>query len=413
MLLDILDAAIAAADPYAAVARSLRQTPAGLDIGGHGFDVPSGRVIVLALGKAAEAMATAAVAALEGIPITGVVAAPSLVQVAPLSGVIGSHPVPDGRSLEAGRALLDAAAQAGPDDLVLCLISGGGSALAEVPAPGVDIGDIASTTNALLRAGAPIEELNTVRRSLSVLKDGGLARAAGEARVAALIVSDVVGSPLHVIAGGPTASGPTSCADAAAVLEHRNVIVRPSVARHFKRGRDASHPERTGDIAVIVADGPSAAHAAARRAADLGLGVTVLDDPVEGEAREVGRLLVGMATDQPSMLIGSGETTVTVGGDGVGGRNQEVAISAAIEVDGVDDLVVCSLGTDGIDGPTDAAGAIADGGTIGRGREAGLEAAAALARNDALPYLEATGDLLRCGPTGTNVGDLFFVWRTA
>jgi len=139
----------------------------------------------------------------------------------------------------------------------------------------------------------------------------------------------------------------------------------------------------------------------------------VLDDPVEGEAREVGRLLVGMATDQPSMLIGSGETTVTVGGDGVGGRNQEVAISAAIEVDGVDDLVVCSLGTDGIDGPTDAAGAIADGGTIGRGREAGLEAAAALARNDALPYLEATGDLLRCGPTGTNVGDLFFVWRTA
>jgi len=420
-VLAALSGALAAADPAAAVRRSLRRRGGRLWVAGAQMRLPRGRVVVLGLGKAAVAMAGAALEALDGLPVTGAIAAPAAADsVGPLQAIIGGHPSPDAGSLAAGRRLLELAGEAGADDLVLVLVSGGGSALAEVPSPGVALEDLVTVNEALLRSGAPITAVNTVRRHLSALKGGRLAQAAAPARLATLVVSDVVGSPLTAIAGGPTVPDPTTYADALSILERSRMNVPSAVLAVLREGADGRRPETPdsgpafdGPV-VVVTDGAAAARGAAEAAASRDISTRVCSTNVEGEARLVGTRL-GEAARRLApgeMEVHAGETTVTVAGQGTGGRNQEVALAAGMTLAGDPGRsLVASFATDGVDGPTDAAGGIGDAGTTGGGLDRGLDAAVCLAGNDSYRYLAAVGGLLRCGPTGTNVGDVMIAYR--
>jgi len=386
-----------------------------LVVGDHRVPLPEGRVIVLAIGKAAVGMAWGAADALAGTAVTGLAATPVPAPGPPGIVVVeGAHPIPNHRSVHAGARLLAAADDAGPDDLVIVLVSGGGSACAEAPSAGLTITDLARATGALLKSGATIEEVNTVRRSLSALKGGGLARAATPARLITLVLSDVVRNHLPTIAGGPTVPDPTGFAEALAVIEGRSLTadVGVSVMTHL-RAEPAAMPPPGDHPVMVVADASIAAEGARAAAAGLGIPARVVDTAVTGEARDLGRRLAASVGDQrsPNMSIYAGETTVTITGDGSGGRNQEVALAAGIVLDGEPGSIIASLGTDGIDGPTPAAGGVADGGTVARGRAVGLDAPASLAANDSGTYLGAVGGLLVSGPTGTNVGDVMVAWR--
>lgn len=421
-VLAVLAGALAAADPAEAVRRHLRRLGGALALGRRRVSVPRGRVIVLSLGKAAAAMAEAALEALGGLEVTGVLAAPAATarQVGPLGAIAGGHPLPDAGSLRAGHRLLALADDAGENDLVLVLLSGGGSALAEVPAPGLTLEDLVAANRALLGSGAPISEVNTVRRHLSALKGGRLAEAAAPARLITLAISDVVGGAPEAIAGGPTVPDPTTYSDALAVVGRRRPALPDVIAGVLRDGAAGRRPDTPKGGAAfagpvrVVADGAAAARGAQAAASSRGIDARVSSTAVEGEARIVGtRLGEAARVLLPGrMLISAGETTVTVGGSGRGGRNQEVALAAAIALAGDPRrALAASFATDGVDGPTDAAGGIGDSGTVQRGQARGLAAATALAENDSLPYLSATGDLLRCGPTGTNVGDIMIAYR--
>lgn len=412
-VLAVLSAVLAAADPEAAVRRNLVAGRGTIRVGGTDLAAPSGRVIVLALGKAAPAMARAAVSVLAGLAVTGVVVAPEPAEVAGLEAMVGEHPVPGPGSLRAGRRLLEVARSAGPDDLVLVLLSGGGSSLAEVPLPGGSLGDLQAVGKALLHSGLPITAVNTVRRHLSALKGGRLAVAAAPARLATLVVSDVVGSPLEAIAGGPTVPDPTIGADALRLIAEAGIAVPPAVPAMLERA--PSERLEVSPPVTVIADGPGCAVAAATVAQQLGLTASLAATPLLGEARSAGSRLAcearGLAPG--GMVIHAGETTVTVRGSGVGGRNHELALAAGVALEGAAGTLVAALATDGVDGPSGAAGGIGDAGTVGRGRARGLAAAAALEDNDSASYLRAAGDQLRCGPTGTNVGDVAVVYRFA
>ena len=341
---------------------------------------------------------------------------------APIPGIQvhqAGHPLPDARGIAGAEAALTIARNAQEHDLVLCLLSGGASALWPAPPPEITLEDLQATTDALLRAGAPIRELNTVRKHLSRLAGGQLALAAYPARILTLAVSDVVGSPPDVIGSGPTVPDPTTYPDALAVLARYGVEPPRSVRQHLERGAAGQIPEtpKPGDPIFgraslqIVADNGTALQGAAHEAIRLGYATTVVTDRMEGEAREVGTTLAGLgcANRGPAALCFGGETTVTVRGPGRGGRNQELALSAAIALEGVPDVTLAALGTDGVDGPTDAAGAMVDGETVARGRALGLDAREHLQRNDAHSFLRATGDLVVTGPTGTNVADMVLI----
>lgn len=390
-LLDLLSAALAAVEPEAAVHRALEGRPL----------TPEGRVVVLAFGKAAAAMARGAHAALGEIDLGLVVTDRASPLPPPFEVLVSSHPVPDQRSVEAGRRLLKLAASTGPDDAVLYLVSGGASALVEVPAPGLDLADLAAVTTLLSNAGAPIEDLNTVRTHLSAIKGGRLGAATG-GRTLSLILSDVVDSPLHAVASGPTVACPSVPADALAVLERYELQgIPPSVVSVLAA---APPPPPVVGEAMLVGSGGTAAEAAVRRGAQIGIPIS-LATGLDGIARHTaGRVLAGSPPGTVSVL--AGETTVEVRGEGRGGRNQEAALAAAIDLAGTRSVFV-ALGTDGVDGPTDAAGAMVDGGTVGRA--GGLDPLDYLARNDSHRFLEAAGALIRTGPTGTNVGDLWLV----
>uniref|UniRef100_UPI002B52844C glycerate kinase type-2 family protein n=1 Tax=Aggregatilinea sp. TaxID=2806333 RepID=UPI002B52844C len=335
------------------------------------------------------------------------------------------HPVPDEAGMSGARHVVDLLREAGARDLVLCLISGGGSALLTLPVEGVTLSDIQALTQTLLRSGAPIQAINTLRKHLSQVKGGQLARLAHPATVVSLILSDVVGSPLDVIASGPTVPDTTTFADAQAILDRYGIreAIPASIRQHLEAGAagQVEDTPKPGDAAlarvqnVIVADNAVAARAAQTRADALGFHTLLLSTFVEGEAREVAKVAAALAKEvassghpvpRPACLLMGGETTVTVRGDGKGGRNQELALAAALEIAGWGDITIAALATDGSDGPTDAAGGLVDGSTVARGDAKGLAARAALAANDAYPYLEAVGDLLVSGPTNTNVNDL-------
>lgn len=417
-----LRAAIAAVEPEALVRRHLQAV---------GWDEVSGRVRVAAVGKAAAAMAAGARAELGRVISSGVVLAPrgaGTVQPAggdPWQVLEGGHPVPDEGSVAGARAVQELAAANEAGDLLLCLLSGGGSALMTLPAEGLSLADLQATTESVLAAGADIGELNTVRKHLEVLKGGGLARQAAPGRVLGLVLSDVVGDRLDVIASGPLSPDPTTYAEAIAVLERREVwpSLPDDVRRHLRRGERSEAPEtaKPGDPCFehvevrVIGNNRLAAEAALAEARRRGYATLLLTTFLTGEARQVGAWLAALAREvrasgqplpAPACLVTAGETTVTVTGRGRGGRNQEVALGAALALAGCLDVLVASLGTDGVDGPTGAAGALADGETLHRARSLGLDARHALADNDSYPFFAALDDLIHTGPTGTNVMDL-------
>jgi hydroxypyruvate reductase len=392
------------------------------------------RVVVVGAGKAGAPMAAAAEAVLGDLPgWRGGVVIVKEGHTEPRPAIIdlieAGHPLPDARGVAGTEQILARLGGLGPRDLVLALISGGGSALLADPAPPVTLADLQAVTGLLLKAGATIGELNTVRKHLARLKGGGLAAATAPAPLVALILSDVVGSPLDIIASGPTVPDPATFADAWAVIMDRSLADRlpPAVRARLEAGRRGEIPDTPGPddprfaqvTNVIVGDNRLAAQAAVERARALGLHALLLSTYIEGEAREVGRVVAGLAKElaatgmplpRPACLVLGGETTVTVRGPGRGGRNQELALAAALALDGWSEgVAVATLATDGGDGTGDAAGAVATGATVARARALGLDPAAALTANDSYTFWHALGDGIVTGPTGTNVNDLTFV----
>ncbi len=413
-------AALAAVDPDAVIRRHVRYEQGHeLIVAGRRYDLDAyERVLLVGGGKAAVPMAAAMVDLLGERLSRGAVVtkyehaggwSPPGFQV-----IEAGHPVPDRNSVRGAEAVAELAEEATAADLVICLISGGGSALLTRPAPGLTLDDFQAMTGALLRSGATINEINAVRKHCSGIKGGNLARLVAPAQLVTLILSDVIGDPLDVIASGPTVPDSTTVADAREVLERYGIRDEGFLQETPKPG-DAAF---AGVQNVVVGSNRLAALAAVDRARSLGFEVLLLGTYVEGEAREVARVAAALAkgiradgdpVSPPACLVWGGETTVTVRGEGKGGRNQELALAAALALDGWSDVLVMALATDGTDGPTDAAGAAVTGETMGRARELGLDAWAALEANDSYRFLDALGDLIHSGPTGTNVNDLLFV----
>lgn len=386
-----------------------------------------GRIVVVAIGKAAYTMAEAAEAVLGDAIADGIAVGPSPPPpLRRLKAFAAGHPVPDARGAAAADRVERLADGLTADDLLIVLVSGGASALLPAPVAGVSLAEKAALTSALLRAGASIHELNAVRKHLSRLKGGGLARRAAPAQVAALVLSDVVGDDLATIASGPVSPDPTTHRDALAILAARGVSgVAPAAVRHLEAGAAGREEEtpKPGDpvfrrvAAEVVGSNRLSVAAAAREARHAGLRPVVLTTTLEGEAREVAPVLVGilrecMETGRPARppvcLLAGGETTVTVRGDGRGGRNQEIAVASVEPLSRCPrEAVVASLATDGVDGASDAAGGVADRASAARARALGLAPAAAfLAASDSSGFLAPLGDLIDTGPTGTNVVDL-------
>ena len=483
---ELQQAALAAIEPGAAVRQHVRREGDTLIVADRRYDLRDyERVFVVGGGKAAVPM-TAAIADVLGGRLTGgvVVTKYGHTRGWPVAGfrfqvIEAGHPVPDENSIRGAQAVADCVARATERDLVLCLISGGGSALLTLPVPGLGLADLQALTGALLRSGATIHEVNTVRKHCSRIKGGNLARLAAPATLVTLVLSDVVGNPLDVIASGPTVPDPTTVADARKVLERYGIRPpsvppmrgeeeplsvppmggegkTPSVPPMRGEEEPPSYPPaevweygsmgegglrempKPGDPAfervqhVVVGSNRLAALAAVEKARALGFNALLLSTYVEGEAREVAKVAAALAKgirthgdplSPPACLVWGGETTVTIRGEGKGGRNEELALAAALALDGWPGVLVMALATDGTDGPTDAAGAVVSGETVARARALGLDPRAALEANDSYPFFDALGKapplsspphsqgggLIRTGPTGTNVNDLLFV----
>lgn len=427
--LEILLAGVAAADPASAVRRHLQRDGRTLNFGEASISpaTPTGRVILLGAGKAAAAMAMAAVEELGDMIEAGSIAMPEGTEdskdAASLPDSItkwwGGHPVPTMGGMAAAGDALALARSARQGDVVLCLLSGGASAIWSAPAPGLTLDDLRDATEALLRSGAPIEAMNAVRKHLSAIAGGRLAQVAAPARVVTLAISDVIATGPDAIGSGPTLPDPTTYAQALEVVRLHGVNLPPRALRHLQAGAAGEHPEtpKVEDLGdrvefAVVLSVEDALMGAADAARARGYEARVMSATVEGEAREVAGQIAAEVrrakggADRPLALLWGGETTVTVRGEGRGGRNQELAVAAAVALQGERGVVLGSMGTDGRDGPTDAAGGLIDGGTLQRGITAGLDATATLHANDAYPYLAATGDLILIGPSGTNVNDL-------
>jgi hydroxypyruvate reductase len=423
-------AALAAVEPAAAVHQYVWREGDTLIVADRHYDLRDyERVFVLGAGKAAVPMATAIADALADRLTAGSIvtkyghatgtqypASSTRYPVPSIQILEAAHPMPDENSVRGAQAVADLARQATERDLVLCLLSGGGSALLTLPVPGLTLADLQALTDALLRSGATINELNSVRKHWSRVKGGRLARLVAPATLVTLVLSDVVGDPLDVIASGPTVPDPTAVADAQAVLERYGIWTGRAVP--FQETPKPGDPAFERVQHVIVGSNRLAAVAAVEQARQLGFGALLLSTYVEGEAREVARVAAALAKgirghgdplSPPACLVWGGETTVTMRGEGKGGRNQELALASALALDGWPGVLVMALATDGTDGPTDAAGAIATGETVARARALGLDPQAALDANDSYPFFDALGGLILTGPTGTNVNDLLLV----
>lgn len=406
LLRDMFDAAVAAASPARCVPPHLPMPP-------------KGRTVVVGAGKAAAAMAAAVEANWSG-PIEGLVVTRygHAVPCRHIEVIEAAHPVPDTAGREAARRILGKVGGLGPDDLVLCLLSGGGSSLLVLPAPGVTLEDKQAVNRALLRCGAPIDEMNCVRKHLSAIKGGRLAVAAAPAKLVSLMISDVPGDDPSVIASGPTVPDATTSADAMGVLQRYGIDNLRSVMAHLQ-SLSAETPKsgdsRFGNVAnLVVATPQDALEASARIAQAAGFRPLILGNAIEGEARDVGLVHAGIAKQvagygQPvepaCALISGGETTVTVRGSGRGGRNAEFLLSLALALDGRAGIAAIAADTDGVDGSEDNAGAVLLPDTLDRAARAGLNPKAHLANNDAYPVFAQLGDLVVTGPTRTNVND--------
>jgi len=424
----IFDAALKAADPYAAVRAHVRLDGARLCAGARYYDLARvERLIVAGCGKASARMALA-LEDLLGERIAGgivVVKYGHGVALKKIEIVEAGHPIPDPAGLDGARRIAELARGCAERDLIFFLVSGGGSALLPLPAAGLSLADKQQTTDALLKCGASIAEVNALRKHLSRLKGGRLAALAAPAPVIALILSDVIGDALDAIASGPTAPDRSSYEDCLAIVDGYRLRekIPLKALEYLQGGASGAHEEtpKPGDPIfdnvqnLIIGDNRRALAAARARAAALGYDARVLDEPVAGESRLAAKKFARRVKDlaaakgaagAPLCVLAGGETTVTVRGDGAGGRNQEFALAAALEIGGLDGVVILSGGTDGTDGPTDAAGGLVDGFSLARGRARGWAAEDFLQRNDSHVFLRATDDLLITGPTLTNVMDV-------
>ena len=410
--LDAYRAALRSVDPYLVTRRHLCEPANRLEVGGAGPGGGAG-VRVLAVGKGAHGMAAAAAETLRKRLVGGLIIADHhrpaphpLIRV-----MVGDHPYPGRASLAAGRAALRLASAGKPGEWLLALVSGGGSALMEVPASGISFGDLQEVGRLLVTGGVPIAEMNVVRRHLSEVKNGGIARNASGCRMVSLLISDVLDGPASAIASGPTLPDGTTAADARAVLsdyrlEHR---APPAVMRYL-RARASSRPGPEEHCYEVLADGLGAARATRRRLEADGLKARTVASPVVGEAEEAARMAVRRSV--PDLVdVYWGETTVKINIDapGRGGRNQHAALVAAACLDRRGRGIFGGFATDGIDGESESAGGLVDAETMARGRAAGLDWSQHLHGFDSSSYLEACGDLITTGPTGANVGDLWLV----
>jgi len=415
------EAAVDAVRPGRLLPQVIRVRNGRPAVGNEPFPPAPGRRVVASLGKAGPGLAAAWLRLLPGWADALFVLTPHGVPVPPeveRAATVrrGAHPIPDTAGEAAARELLDLVGGLGQGDLLVVLLSGGTSALLAAPEPPLTLEAVVATTRALLRAGAPIGALNTVRRQLLRAGGGGLARTAFPAFVVTLVLSDVPGDPLPDIASGPTVPSPTTATDALAVLARHGVLDRvpPSVPELLKRlagvEKDRDRRWTARSRTVIIGNNQTAVRAAEVELGRRGWDVWRLKTPLLGEAsirgRQLGALARAVAPSRPFAAVFGGETTVTVRGDGRGGRNQELALAAALELEGGPPRLLLAAGTDGIDGLSDAAGAVVDPGTAERVRRAGMEPRIALQRNDSGTALAAAGDALVTGPTGTNVCDV-------
>ena len=422
--LRIFGAALKAAAPGPALRSHLRLTGGALAAGHKRYPLAKFRnIYVVGAGKAAVEMARA-VERLLAKRIRGGFVNVKQAQGPALRYIQANecgHPVPDLRGEKGAARIAQIARDAQAGDLIICLISGGASALLPLPAPPVTLEETQATTRLLLECGANIHEINCVRKHISAIQGGQLARLAYPATVLALILSDVIGDDLDVIGSGPTVPDRSTFAEAQAVFEKYGIWNQAPAGVRQRLGSGAAETPKPRDRIfervqnVIVGSNRLAVDAAARQARALGFRTMVLSTFVQGEAREIAHVYAAMAREirasgrplrRPACVIAGGETTVTIRGRGLGGRNQELALAAAIDIAGLKDVAILSVGTDGVDGPTDAAGAIADGTTQARAAAKGLHPATYLANNDSYHFFAALGDLVRTGPTGTNVADV-------
>jgi glycerate 2-kinase len=430
----ILAAALQAVEPQAAVGQHMRRRGNQLTIGERQYDLDRlQRVYVVGAGKAGVPMARAAAEILGDHLEAGVVVvkegyAGDTASIGPISIREAGHPIPDERGCQGAEAIIRLLEATQSGDLVISLISGGGSAILVSPMGGLSLSDLQDLTAILLASGANINQINALRKHLDQVKGGKLAKLAFPAQVASLILSDVVGDPLKAIASGPTVPDPTSFQDVLDILENLGITneVPTAILDHITKGVQGHIPEnpKPGDPLfenvhnVLIGTNQSAAMAALRQAQTEGFHTLLLTTFLQGEARQVSRVLTSIAHQitcsnqplpRPACIVAGGETTVTLRGDGKGGRNQELALAAVTDLAGLENVALLTLATDGGDGPTDAAGAIVTGETYQRAQQTGLDPLKYLSNNDSYHFFDALGDLLKPGPTQTNVNDLALI----
>ena len=434
--LEIIRFALEAVNPKTAVKTHLRRLGSILICGSQIYNLADyERVRIIGFGKGSAPMAQAVHELLADVISDGLVIVkynhtlPPEIDIHPIQIVEAGHPVPDENSLLHTQNLIDFLANGSERDLILCLISGGGSALLTRPADGLSLTDVQALTRHLLEAGAAITEINTIRKHLSKVKGGWLAKTASPATVISLILSDVAGDQLDMIASGPTVPDLTTFADALTLLEkyHLTTKVSAAILTHLQTGAMGQHPEtpKPGDPAfvhvqnIIIANNQMAVLAAREAAQAQNFNAASFNTFIEGEAREVAqrvswlaKLLVGGSdlVQKPAVLIFGGETTVTLKEHGLGGRNQELALASALYLHGYPDLLIATVATDGNDGPTDAAGAFVDGQTFARALVLNVDAQNYLDRHDSYHFFQALNDLIITGPTNTNVNDLILIF---
>ncbi|NOV20297.1 glycerate kinase [Ensifer adhaerens] len=405
-LTSLFEAAVSAADPYAAIQSHLPERP-------------KGRTVVVGAGKGAAHLARALERVwdgpLEGIVVTRYGFGVSCERIEVLEA---AHPVPDRAGLSASNRMLSTVANLTADDLVIALFTGGGSALLPAPPTGLALGDEIALNEVLLASGAPISAMNTIRKQVSRIKGGRLARAAWPARVATLVVSDVPGDNPAYVASGPTIPDTAGRVEALAAIRQYNIPLPAAIAKYFRnsleRAPHPSDPRFSRNTHCVIASASVSLEAAAGVARTAGVEAVVVSDNIEGEAREVGSLHAAIVREiaqksrplaQPIVVLSGGETTVTLRGKGKGGRNSEFLLALARDIDGLSDVCALAADTDGVDGSESNAGAFAGGETIGKMRAAGLDASKLLDDNDSWSAFSATGDLFEPGPTGTNIND--------
>ncbi len=431
---DLISCALGSVDPGEAVRDNLSISGHSLFVEDREYDLREiKRIKVVGAGKAAGPMACAVGDVLLGRVDGGLIIvkhghdSPAS-DLSPIELICAGHPIPEAGGVRATERIMTLAGDLDREDLLVTVISGGCSALLVSPAPGISLEDKQVVVRALLDSGASIHQINTVRKHLSSIKGGLLAQLASPARTISLIISDVVGDAPDTIGSGPTAPDPTTFTEAIHVLDAFDLASRVprSVMERLERGAAGDHRETPTDDDpcfrnvqnIVIRSGRHAAQAAAQAAFKCGFNAVIVEPPMQGSARDAGSMIASMAREvvesgrperRPACLVFFGETTVNVTGDGRGGRNQELALAAAIDIDGVQGVTIATLATDGQDGPTDAAGAVVDARTIQHARKLGMDPGRYLANNDSYSFFDATGGLIRTGNTLTNVADLAFV----